>query len=384
MFSCGGTTDNSHTNWKKNEEVQVIEPKLTTTKTVQVGNLGGNPGDPVTYTIVIQQDAASSTDAFAATLTDVIPPEIASPVLTSVVDTEVPAQVTTGNFLLSGNTLTTITPFNVEKDSARTITLQIDGVLQGNFSANQVISNTSSIEWTSLGDSTHLIQDPNNPNSSNAYERTGKGTTGPGELNNYKDSDDAKFTVNTADLRVEKTVNDATPNVGDTITFTVTVTNFGPDTATGIQLTDTFPTQELQLDTAGIVPSPGTTYDAGTGIWDIGSLANGASVTLDLPAEVLDPTRPTPPSAQTNKAENLVVAEPDPYPGNESASATETPKYADLEVHKVTDKYTPNVGEDVTYTITLFNNGPDTAKNVELRDTIALKRRSIQVSHSSS
>ena len=364
--------NNSHTNWKKNEEVQVIEPKLTTTKTVQVGNLGGNPGDPVTYTIVIQQDAASSTDAFAATLTDVIPQEIASPVLTSVVDTEVPAQVTTGNFLLSGNTLTTITPFNVEKDSARTITLQIDGVLQGNFSANQVISNTSSIEWTSLGDSTHLIQDPNNPNSSNAYERTGKGTTGPGELNNYKDSDDAKFTVNTADLRVEKIVNDATPNVGDTITFTVTVTNFGPDTATGIQLTDTFPTQELQLDTAKIVPSPGTTYDAGTGIWDIGSLANGASVTLDLPAEVLHPTRPTPPSAQTNKAENLVVAEPDPNPGNESASATEKPKYADLEVHKVTDKYTPNVGEDVTYTITLFNNGPDTAKNVELRDTLPL------------
>ena len=128
----------------------------------------------------------------------------------------------------------------------------------------------------------------------------------------------------------------------------------GPDTATGIQLTDTFPTQELQLDTAGIVPSPGTTYDAGTGIWDIGSLANGASVTLDLPAEVLHPTRPTPPSAQTNKAEITAVAEPDPYPGNESASATETPKYADLEVHKVTDKYTPNVGEDVTYTITLL------------------------------
>ena len=139
-----------------------------------------------------------------ATLTDVIPPEIASPVLTSVVDTEVPAQVTTGNFLLMEIPLTTITPFNVEKDSARTITLQIDGVLQGNFIANQVISNTSSIGGTSLGDSTHLIQDPNNPNSSNAYERTGKGKAGKGELNNYKDSDDAKFTVNTADLRVEK------------------------------------------------------------------------------------------------------------------------------------------------------------------------------------
>ena len=265
--------NNSHTSWKKNTEVQVIEPKLTTTKNVQVSGLGGNPGDPVTYTIVIQQDATSPTDAFAATLTDVIPPEIASPVLTSVVDTD--NQVTTGNFLLSGNTLTTITPFNVEKDSARTITLQIDGVLQGNFIANQVISNTSSIEWTSLGDSTHLIQDPNNPNSSNAYERTGKGTTGPGELNNYKDSDDAKFTVNTADLRVEKTVNDATPNVGDTITFTVTVTNDGPDTATGIQLTDTFPAQELQLDTAEYClhhKAPPTTLEQASGTLDLSTM----------------------------------------------------------------------------------------------------------------
>ena len=56
---------------------------------------------------------------------------------------------------------------------------------------------------------------------------------------------------------------------------------------------------------------------------------------------------------------------------NDKATATETPKYADLEVHK-TNKYQPNVGEDVTYTITLFNNGPDTAKNVELRDTLPL------------
>ena len=87
---------------------------------------------------------------------------------------------------------------------------------------------------------------------------------------------------------------------------------------------------------------------------------------------VVNPTRPTPPSAQTNSAEITAVAEPDPNPANNKATATETPQYADLEVHKVTDKYQPQVGEDVTYTITLFNNGPDTAKNVELRDTSPL------------
>ena len=65
-----------------------------------------------------------------------------------------------------------------------------------------------------------------------------------------------------------------------------------------------------------------------TGIWDIGSLANGASVTLDLPALVVNPTRPTPPSAQTNSAEITAVAEPDPRPAN-NTTATETPQYAD-------------------------------------------------------
>ncbi|MFL2863294.1 MAG: DUF11 domain-containing protein [Pirellulales bacterium] len=124
----------------------------------------------------------------------------------------------------------------------------------------------------------------------------------------------------------------------------------------------------MQLDTASIVASRGT-YDAGTGIWDIGSLANGASVTLDLPALVVNPTRPTPPSAQTNIAEITAVAEPDPRPGNNKATATETPKYADLEVHKDTDKYQPNVGEDVTYTShTHITTGPILQQIVYLTD----------------
>ena len=353
---------NSNTSWKKNTEVQVIEPKLTTTKNVLVGGLGGNPGDPVTYTIVIQQDATSPTDAFAATLTDVIPLEIASPVLKSVIDTD--NQVTKGNFQLSGNALTTVIPFDVEKDPAgRTITLTIDGTLQGPFTANQVITNTNRIEWTSLGNPSQLL-----PNNVNAYQRTGKGPQGNGAVNYYHTNSHVDFTVNTADLRVEKTVNDATPNIDDTITFTVTVTNDGPDTATGIELTDTFPaTGELQLLPSSISTTQGT-YNPGTGVWNILSLNNGDSATLTLPAKVINPTRPLPPSAQTNRAKITAVSEPDPRPDNNEATATEKPKYADLEVHKETNNYQPNVNDDVTYTIKLTNNGPDTATDVVLTD----------------
>jgi len=355
---------NSNTSWKKNTEVQVIEPKLTTTKNVHVSGLGGNPGDQVTYTIVIQQDATSPTDAFAATLTDVIPLEIDSPVLTSVIDTD--NQVTKGNFQLSGNALTTVIPFDVEKDPAgRTITLTIVGTLQGPFTANQVITNTNKIEWTSLGNPNQLL-----PNNVNAYQRTGKGPQGNGAVNYYHTNSHVDFPVNTADLRVEKTVNDATPNIDDTITFTVTVTNDGPDTATGIELTDTFPaTGELHLDTASITTSQGT-YNAGTGVWNILSLNNGDSATLTLHADVRAPAAGTIPSPQTNIAEITAVSEPDPNKSNNKATATETPKYADLAVIKQTSDPKPNDGDTVTYTITLTNNGKDTATNVELTDTL--------------
>ncbi|MEO1991561.1 MAG: hypothetical protein ABGW78_06485 [Pirellulales bacterium] len=354
------------TNWKKNSELKVIEPKLTTTKSVLVGNLGGNPGDPVTYTIVIEQDPTSATDAVNTTLTDIIPAEIDSPVLTSVDDSA--NKVTTTNFALIGNSLTTAIPFDFEKDPAgRTITVKIDGTLQGTFSAGQKINNKSTIKWASIDKTGPIL--PNLSNSPNNYPRTGSHSITQGELNNYTATSDVDIAVNTVDLQVEKTVNDPTPNVGDKIRFTVTVTNLGPDTATNISLKDTFPvTPELTLDMAGITVSQGT-YDSGTGVWDIGSLVNGASVTLKLPATVNAPASGIP-SPQKNEAKILTVAEPDSNDVNNEASATLQPKYADLEVIKTTSDPKPNDGETVTYTIKLTNRGKDTATNVELTDVL--------------
>ncbi|MFM8529270.1 MAG: DUF11 domain-containing protein, partial [Ilumatobacteraceae bacterium] len=345
--------------------VTVIEPKLRTTKAVAVGGFRGNVGDPVTFTIVVRHSSTSDTDAFNVTLRDVIPTSIASPVLTGVVDTS--GLVTSANFSLAGNTLTTTgTGFDLPKDpTTRTITLTVTGTLAGPVTANQRITNTNEIKWTSLPGSPGQIT----PNSTNAYERTGSGSTSLGQLNNYVTTGSASFTVNTADLAVSKTVSNPTPNVRDTITFVVTASNLGPNTAHQVQVTDQFPTTGLQLLTA--TPSQGT-YDPGTGLWDVGTVLIGAgnAKTLTITALVLAPAVNTIPLAQTNIATVTNAAEPDPNPGNNTDSVTETPKYADLGVKKTTNNVEPGVGQQVTYTVSLFNLGTSDATNVRVTDTL--------------
>ncbi|MEI4908212.1 DUF11 domain-containing protein, partial [Klebsiella pneumoniae] len=78
----------------------------------------------------------------------------------------------------------------------------------------------------------------------------------------------ATETPQQSDLAVSKTVSDPTPNVGDTITFTVTVSNAGPNDATGVTVHDLLPSG---LNFVGATASQGS-YDAVTGIWTVGAV----------------------------------------------------------------------------------------------------------------
>src|SRR5262249_18005637 len=95
-----------------------------------------------------------------------------------------------------------------------------------------------------------------------------------------------------ADLALAKTVSDATPNVGDTITFTITLTDNGPDPASNVTVSDLLPAG-LPFITA--TPSQGA-YSSTSGTWLVGAITPGTPQTLQIQARVDSP------ATQTNTA----------------------------------------------------------------------------------
>jgi uncharacterized repeat protein (TIGR01451 family) len=155
-------------------------------------------------------------------------------------------------------------------------------------------------------------------------------------------------------------VSNATPNVGDPITFTVTLSDQGPDAATNVQVTDLLP---AGLTFVSATPSQGT-YTSGSGMWTVGTVSTGVPQTLNITALVVSP------GTQTNTTAMSHADQFDPNTANNSATATETPQVADLAVTVTDGKDTVVPGTGDTYTIVVANNGPGTVSSVNLIDAI--------------
>jgi uncharacterized repeat protein (TIGR01451 family) len=173
-------------------------------------------------------------------------------------------------------------------------------------------------------------------------------------------SSGATTTPRVADLAIAKTVSNPHPNVGDTITFVVTLTNNGPVDDTGVEVTDPLP-PGFTLVTS--TPSQGS-YHPATGVWTVGALANGATVTLRLTARVASPL------AQINTATITHADAFDPDPSNNSAGALVAPGRADLALTKSVKPTQVFLGFNVTYSVTVHNNGINAATNVFVDDPL--------------
>ena len=177
------------------------------------------------------------------------------------------------------------------------------------------------------------------------------------------------------DLSVTKAVSDATPMVATDITFTITITNSGPDTATGVQVTDALPAGFAYVSSSA---TQGTYNDA-TGIWDVGTLLVSQTATLTLTVTV-NVTGPYANYVQVTRADQTDV---DSTPGNNSTdeddddSVTVTPTQGSPSASKSlsgsNQAFTTNpnvaIGEIVEYTVTITI-PPGVFPNSRLVDTM--------------
>src|SRR5262249_41956304 len=164
-----------------------------------------------------------------------------------------------------------------------------------------------------------------------------------------------------ADLQITKTVDNPTPHAGDTATYTVTLTNNGPDTATNVTVLDVLPPQVTFQSFGG---PAGTSYDPATGIWTVGTVVVGTPQVLILTSLV------TSPNPQSNTATATHADQFDPNTANNSDTASVDPQQANLAVNKTVSNTRPNVGDIITFTVTLADNGPNSATGVQVTDVL--------------
>ncbi|HYC01140.1 MAG TPA: hypothetical protein VEC57_18540 [Candidatus Limnocylindrales bacterium] len=169
------------------------------------------------------------------------------------------------------------------------------------------------------------------------------------------------------------------PNVqGGSLTYTMTVTNAGPDVATNVTVTDVLDTDT----TFASATVPCTQAPVGTLTCDLGTLAVGASTTFSIATQISGtaPTAGTLQVSPCNGTEDLCnvatvdADQTDPTPGNntsdEPTDVSAITRVCDLSIAKADLADPTTAGGTLTYAITVTNNGPDNAADIIIRDQL--------------
>lgn len=163
-----------------------------------------------------------------------------------------------------------------------------------------------------------------------------------------------------ADLSITKT-GPATANAGSALSYTVTVSNAGPDTAASVVMTDTLPAGV----TAAAASGAGWACSLAANVFtcNLASLTVGPAAPITITANA-----PSAGGSITNSA-SVSSSTSDPNAADNSASATTTiAAVADIVMVK-SGPVSATAGQNTTYTLTVSNNGPSNATGVTVTDT---------------
>ena len=156
---------------------------------------------------------------------------------------------------------------------------------------------------------------------------------------------------------------------GESLTYTLTLTNIGPAGATNVSLTDTLPPVVTFL---GAIPSQANCAESGgTVICGIGSLAKDATSTVEI---VVGVPLSTPDGTKLTNVAIATATEGDPNTSNNTniSVITTVIRPADLSVMKSDSPDPVAVGQNLTYTIVVTNDGPFEGHGVVVTDPIGI------------
>jgi uncharacterized repeat protein (TIGR01451 family) len=273
-------------------------------------------GQNLTYSITVTNNGPTA--ASAVTVTDTLPGSV----------TFVSATPSQGSCTPSAGTVTCNVGSLAFPGSA-TISIVVTPTATG------TISNSASVASTT--------NDPNNGNNS----------VGPVDT-----------TVNgSADLSITKSDSPDPVLVGQPLTYTITVTNNGPTSASAVTVTDTLPGG---VTFGSATPSQGTCSGTSTVTCNLGSLAFPGSATVTI---VVTPTA----AGTLNNSASVSSTTSDPNNGNNTAgpiTTTVNAPSANLSITKTDSPDPVTAGNQLTYSISVTNLGPDTAAAVTVTDTL--------------
>lgn len=226
-----------------------------------------------------------------------------------------------------------------------------------------------------------VAPDPDNDTNDddNGYELASLGVVtqaltllGDDEPTDDGDSDDntnlaVDFGFYGFDLVIDKQVDLAAVSPDGDLTYTIEVTNNGPSTAFAVAFSDSLPTG-VTYDSGGTdVSGVSLSHSAGVVTANLGDMASGATATITIDVTVDS-------GASGNLVNTASVSSDDEVvTSNNSAMAqTNVEDMIDLSITKLDDDNDADIepGDTIVYTLNVVNNGPSTATNVVVTDSL--------------